>query len=83
MIARAMKLVGMETTNRATDVNDQLSRFPDGMEVHSWAKDAVAAAVENGLVNGTSTGLMPKNLITRAETAAIVQRMLIKVNLIR
>lgn len=83
MIARAMKLVGMETTNRATDVNDQLSRFPDGMEVHSWAKDAVAAAVENGMVNGTSMGLMPKNLITRAETAAIVQRMLIKANLIR
>jgi len=82
MIARAMKLAGMETTYRGVDVNDQLSRFPDGMEVHSWAKDAVAAAVENGLVNGTSTGLMPKNLITRAETAAIVQRMLVEAKLI-
>lgn len=83
MIARAMKLAGMETTNRGTDVDDQLSQFPDGMEVHSWAKDAVAAAVDNGLVNGTSTGLMPKSLITRAETAAIVQRLLIQAKLIR
>jgi len=82
MIARAMKLAGMETTNHGTDVNDQLNRFPDGLEVHSWAKDAVAAAVENGLVNGTSKGLMPKNLMTRAETAAIVQRVLVKAKLI-
>jgi hypothetical protein len=54
----------------------------DGTAVDAWAKQAVAAAVNNGLVKGSEVGLLPKRNITRAETAVIVQRMLIKANLI-
>ena len=56
--------------------------FVDGAAVDAWAKQAVAAAVKNGLVKGSEGGLLPKRDITRAETAVIVQRMLIKANLI-
>ncbi|NHN32239.1 S-layer homology domain-containing protein [Paenibacillus agricola] len=56
--------------------------FSGSEAVSAWAKPAVASAVRNGIVNGTDAGLMPASNITRAETAAIVQRMLKKVKLI-
>lgn len=82
MIARAMKLTGLDTNVSGVDAVSVLSSFVDGAAVDAWAKQAVAAAVKNGLVKGSEAGLLPKRNITRAETAVIVQRMLIKSNLI-
>ncbi|QYR21257.1 S-layer homology domain-containing protein [Paenibacillus sp. sptzw28] len=82
MIARAMKLTGLDTNVSGVDAVSVLSSFVDGTAVDAWAKQAVAAAVKNGLVKGSEGGLLPKRNITRAETAVIVQRMLIKANLI-
>lgn len=82
MIARAMKLTGLDTNVSSVDAVSVLSSFVDGTAVDAWAKQAAAAAVKNGLVKGSEGGLLPKRNITRAETAVIVQRMLIKANLI-
>ena len=56
-----------------------LSKFPDGANVSSWAKEAMQDAVALGLINGTKApdGLVyldPQGSATRAEGAAILSR---------
>ncbi|WP_160499682.1 InlB B-repeat-containing protein [Paenibacillus dendrobii] len=80
IMARAMKLTGLEADGAYAE--SVLSPFADRAEVASWAKPAMAAAVKNGLVKGSSEGLMPTGNLTRGETAAIVQRFLIQAKLI-
>lgn len=82
LVMRAMKLTGLETAMSTTDISETLSMFSGSEAISAWAKPAVALAVKNGIVGGTDAGLMPGSDITRAETAAIVQRMLRKAKLI-
>ncbi|OXM82829.1 S-layer homology domain-containing protein [Paenibacillus rigui] len=82
IIARAMKLAGLEPAISGTEAESVLSEFADGKAVNAWAKQAVAAVVKKGLANGSEAGLVPAGEITRAETAAIVQRLLMKAALI-
>ncbi|MEK0317336.1 S-layer homology domain-containing protein [Cohnella sp. 56] len=77
MLARAMKLVGLETGS-SVDTERMLSRFADAGSIGSWAKDAAASVVGAGLVQGADGKLNPGAGITRAETAAIARRMLVK-----
>jgi len=54
-----------------------LSSFNDGGEVAAWAQESVAAIVQSGLVKGSPDGnLNPEATMTRAETAAMVRRLL-------
>jgi len=60
---------GYDVTGRA-----DLSGFADLDRVHSWALDAMAWAVDAGLISGTSpTTLAPRDSATRAEIALIVK----------
>ena len=56
---------------------DVLAGYEDAADVSSWAKDAMNWAVANGLVQGVSaTELIPTDLATRAQIAAILMRYL-------
>ncbi|MFA7468393.1 MAG: S-layer homology domain-containing protein [Desulfotomaculaceae bacterium] len=82
MIARAMKLAGMDT-NMADSVADaQLARFKDQDSVNGWAKKSAATCVKYGIAVGNNGLLAPDDNITRAETAAMVMRMLQQADLI-
>ena len=59
MIARAMKLTGLDTNVSGVDAVSVLSSFVDGAAVDAWAKQAAAAVVKNGLVKGSEAGLLP------------------------
>ena len=49
----------------------QFADFPTG----SWSEPALKAGVDNGLIQGKGDGrIAPKDYITRAETAAIINR---------
>ncbi|MDF2923304.1 MAG: hypothetical protein K0R57_2218 [Paenibacillaceae bacterium] len=56
--------------------------FVDGHEVSSWAEDSVARLIHYRLVEGNKGFLHPNDPITRAETAAIIRRMLQQAELI-
>ena len=62
----------------AEDVPRELPEFPDSVEVSDYAHDAIAWAVECGLLRGTEidgvTLLCPKKSATRAQIAAILYR---------
>ncbi|WP_426333448.1 S-layer homology domain-containing protein [Paenibacillus silvae] len=76
LMNRAFKLAGADK-QPATDADGQLSRYADKGEVSAWAKEAVMVSLQAGLVSGrSSTILAPKATVTRAETAALVRRML-------
>ena len=52
-----------------------LTAYPDGASVSSWAADAVAWAVESGLLTGSDTGaLNPQGNASRAELATLMVR---------
>ena len=53
---------------------DELSKFSDAGSVASYAAEAMAWAVEKGILAGANGALMPKDNATRAQVAAILQR---------
>ncbi len=75
--AMALALRAMNLSGYAIGSGDSssLSRFSDRDSVSSYAKDAVAALINAGIITGGSDGqIHPKSSITRAESAAIVYR---------
>lgn len=62
---------------RGIDVsgNGDFSGFADASEVAFWAQEAMAWAVDMGLIHGTDEGkLVPNSGATRAEVAVLLQR---------
>lgn len=56
------------------DVRHGLAGYPDTGSVSSWAKQAMAWAVENGLISGVDGALAPQGEATRAQVATILMR---------
>ena len=66
---------------KAEKVEGKLAGFPDAEKVSDYAADAMAWAVEQGLINGVSesdgkTYLAPQETATRAQIAVILMRYL-------
>ena len=56
-------------------VTGDLSKFQDASTVSSWATEAMAWAVQNGLISGKDNGsLAPQDTATRAELAQIMMQ---------
>ena len=71
MLCRYAAYLGIDTETRAP-----LSAFPDADQIADWAEEALQWAVSAGLFRGNADGtLNPKGNTTRAETAALLQRM--------
>ena len=68
----AAKVLDMHNIGEAAD----LSAFPDGDQVSSWAREAMADAVALGIINGTKAGnqvfLAPQGGATREQVATIL-----------
>ncbi|WP_379137824.1 S-layer homology domain-containing protein, partial [Paenibacillus sp. sgz500958] len=83
MITRAMSITGLASDITATEAEKLLSGFGDAEGIAGYARNSIAACVQLGIVSGRTSHLVaPKEHITRAEVAVIVQRLLQKSNLI-
>jgi len=81
--ANAMSVTGLKAKLPAQAADESLRSFADVGDVAGWARTAIADSVQAGVVSGGTGGkLAPKAPITRAEVAAIVQRLLRKSGLI-
>ncbi|MCF0149786.1 MAG: S-layer homology domain-containing protein [Firmicutes bacterium] len=69
MIARYLKAAGFMGTERG-----DLDRFTDADQISAYALDSFRWACEAGIIEGSGTSLMPKKQATRAEVAAIFER---------
>ena len=73
MLYRYAGFLGMDTA-----ASGDLSRFCDQGQVASYAREAMEWAVDSGLISGrTGPTLAPTGTATRAEAAAILQRLII------
>ena len=58
-------------------VSGTLEGYSDAAQIHSYAKDAMLWAVQNGIMNGTSpTTLSPTSFATREQIATLLARFL-------
>lgn len=57
-----------------------LDKFTDKADVAAWAKEAIAWAVEMGIVEGDNAKLNPNKELTRAEAASILKRFILSQN---
>lgn len=72
MMVRAIQL---NQSIKAKDINSALKPFKDRNQIADWAKESVAIAVEQGLMNGVSTDTFsPTTNATRAQSAVIMYR---------
>lgn len=83
MIARAMKIIGLNVELKTDEADKLFAEFGDSQLTAAWSKESVAACVKADIVSGKSSKtLAPKDEITRAEVAEIVKRLLQKSGLI-
>ncbi|MNG41155.1 hypothetical protein D3C84_1301550 [compost metagenome] len=59
-----------------------MQSFKDRSQLSAYALDAAALNVKYGIITGSNELIKPKQLLTRAETAAIIERLLQKSGLI-
>ncbi|MGN7412586.1 S-layer homology domain-containing protein [Paenibacillus sp. SAF-068] len=81
IVSRAMKLVGLAQAD-ASETTSLLSGYSDSTKVQAWAAEPVASAIKQELVQGADGKLMTEADISRAQSAAIVKRLLQKAGLI-
>ena len=83
MLAKAMKIAGMNVTVSDTDVSNQLKLFKDAESISLYARQAATICIENGIFTGDNKGrLTPQDNLTRAESATIIIKLLKKAELI-
>lgn len=82
IIDRAMSIVQLEKVKTSAAAIELLSSFTDESTISDWARQAVASAVKQAIVQGVDNKLAPSDNITRAQTATMIRRMLIKAGLI-
>ncbi|UJF34523.1 S-layer homology domain-containing protein [Paenibacillus hexagrammi] len=81
ILSRASALAKLDTASSG-EVDQLLRTFEDNASVGDWARSAVASAIKQGITQGTGGKLEPAQPITRAQTAVMVRRMLVKAALI-
>ncbi|MEN6348508.1 MAG: S-layer homology domain-containing protein, partial [Syntrophomonas sp.] len=83
MIAKAMNITGLKAEFREEDGEKILAGFTDAGKTAEYARSSMIACVKTGLITGkVGNVLAPKDNITRAEVALVVQKLLQKSNLI-
>ncbi|MDF2935675.1 MAG: hypothetical protein K0Q90_1048 [Paenibacillaceae bacterium] len=81
MVSRAMQLTGLK--DKLHVQADVLAAYLDAADASEWANDGIAGSVQAGLITGRDgNALAPKESITRAEVATVIQRLLQKSGLI-
>lgn len=83
IVARAMVIAGLDDAQVADEEADELlSGYADGEWTARWAQQPMATALKLGIVEGYGGKLRPVAAVTRAEAAAMLQRLLQKADLI-
>jgi hypothetical protein len=78
MVVRAMSAAHQAPTIVASQVSGILAPYTDANQVASWAKTAMAVAIEQHIIDGmTSSTLVPDGTATRAQAAVVIKRLLV------
>ncbi|MCS7460264.1 S-layer homology domain-containing protein [Paenibacillus doosanensis] len=82
MVVRALAYAGAKPDVSADRQAELLAKFSDSNQI-VWAQQELAAAIEAGIVDGmTDTTIAPSKQATRAQSAAMLKRLLTKADFI-
>ncbi|WP_367903441.1 alginate lyase family protein [Paenibacillus sp. PL2-23] len=77
IISRAMLMTDLKAETPTQSTNTILSPFQDASDASTWAIIGIADSVQANIISGKSNmKLAPKDYMTRAEVATIVERLL-------
>ncbi|WP_068787213.1 RCC1 domain-containing protein [Paenibacillus phocaensis] len=76
MLTRTLTLLHIEGDLNAAESGEVLAKFKDQDQLAEWAKPAALALLKLGILQGSASGLQPRNSLTRGESAVLVQRLL-------
>jgi uncharacterized repeat protein (TIGR02543 family) len=83
ILSKAMAITGLKSTLQSSSADAILRAYEDASKASRWAVGSIADCVQAGIVSGRSGHtLAPQDLITRAEAAAMIERLLRKSDLI-
>ncbi|WP_138755163.1 S-layer homology domain-containing protein [Paenibacillus sinopodophylli] len=83
IVSKAMKLTGLSDKLPTVGSEIALHSYVDESLISAWALESVQDSLQAGIITGRSeTKLAPKEHMTRAEVAAMIQRLLTKSDLI-
>ncbi len=83
MIARAMNITGLKADFQTGEAEKLLAGYSDAGRAAEYAKNSLAACVKTGIITGKNKNMIaPKDNISRAEVAVMVQKLLQKSKLI-
>ena len=71
-ITREAAMTILARTANASSDSDALEEFPDESKVSDWARPALTAMVEQGVINGIGGKLQPQGMVTRAQVAKML-----------
>ena len=74
-ITREAAMTLLARTQNAESHSDGLERFPDEDRVSDWARGALTAMVEQGVIDGIDGRLKPQGNVTRAQVAKMLYAM--------
>ena len=74
MACRMLKLKGIISDITAEEAEEILSVYSDADDVPDWARTEVAMCIKSGVIVGSDGKLLPNNCLSRAEAAAIANR---------
>ena len=77
IIARALKVIGIDVDLQEAEVNELLAPFMDVQNAFPYIRNSIAACLKAEVITGRyADAIEPKDYITRAEVAVILNRML-------
>jgi hypothetical protein len=83
MIARAMKITDLKVEFIAGELESLLAGYSDIVKSAEWAQASIGDCIKTEIISGKNGKMLaPKDNITRAEVAVIIERLLQKSNLI-
>ncbi|WP_419876008.1 S-layer homology domain-containing protein [Candidatus Pristimantibacillus sp. PTI5] len=82
ILSRTMKYVNLQQVSDQSETAKLLAPFSDSQSVSEWSREAVAAIIKQGIVKGSNGKINAGSAISRAETAAMVRRLLQQASLI-
>ncbi|MDG0809971.1 S-layer homology domain-containing protein [Cohnella rhizosphaerae] len=83
IVSNAMAITGLTDKLAAPSAAETLRSYRDSAKIAGWARDGIALAIASGVVVGRDgDALVPGAPVTKAETAALLQRLLQKSELI-
>jgi len=82
ILSKAMVITNLKAKLPVQPLDEVLHPYQDAAEASGWVIGGIADCLQAGIVSGRSTGIAPKENITRAEVAAMVERLLKQSDLI-